>query len=497
MANSDRARIRALERQVALLQSQNAKLMALVEKLEARLRQNSTNSSMPPSSDLPKGKSPGDASAAPNDTASSEAASSEAGEPAPSGRGAAGDAKTTKRTAGGQVGHQGAHRPLEDASKVDRFHDHFPASCERCEHPLAPTPDANATRVQQLEMPPIRPQLHEHRLHGLTCACGHVTRATMPKAVPRGLFGVRLLAILATLTGSFRLSKRNTQRLLSTVLGVDASVGAISAAEGRVSDALQAPYDAAVAFAQAQPVAHADETSWRERRKRTWLWTLTTASVAIFMLQSSRGAEHARRLLGGFRGILVSDRFKSYGFVGMRRRQVCWAHLERDFTALAEARDGSFAQVAGAALIVQIELLWKAWHQARDGTLTRAQFQRAMKPIQTRIRSLLREGARSPCLVLRGKTKDIWAHRDALFTFVRHADVPPTNNAAERAVRHAVILRKTSFGTHSEAGSRFIERILTVHETLRIQERNVVEFIADAIEARLAGTPPPSLIVAT
>lgn len=473
MAQTDTARIAELEgllaaseARVAALEAQNAILLERLTKLEAKLGLNSSNSSLPPSTD--RGQNPN--------------------------RKAGGPGAKGKRPHGAQKGHRGNHRALLDASEVDHVHDHRPSECDLCGKKQRCVDDANATRFQQLVLPPVQPEVHEHRLHAMTCTCGHTTRAKLPRGIPRGILGVRLLAIASTLAGVFRLSKRSTQRALSMLFGVDVSVGAISEAEARVSAALEEPFNEAVRYIATQPVANADETSWREHRVGVWLWTLVTPLVCIFRIQAGRGTLEARKLLGRFRGVLGTDRLKSYGFWAMGKRQVCWAHLIRTFAWLEDQKEGTFAQIAGTALLEQTGAMFALWNRVREGALDRHEFRRHMKPIEARIHALLADAAQSPCDTLRSKTKDIVAHSRALFMFVRRDDVEPTNNVAERAIRHAVVMRKTSFGTYAQRGSRFIERMLTVNETLRLQKRCVLDFLVDAVYAHVTQTEFPSLL---
>lgn len=458
-------RIAELEAQVAALLAENAALRKRLEQIEEKLGLNSSNSSMPPSTD--RGKNP-------NRTAGTKAGGG--------------------RTPGGQKGHRGTSRALLPPEQVDAIVDHVPGSCARCGRRAATNALVDPTRHQVLDVPRIKPSVIEHRCWAYACRCGTTTRATLPADVPRGICGARLLATIALLTGVFRLSRRNAQRALSVLFGVDIALGTLSEAEQIVSESVQVADARARAYVQKQPVLHMDETSWRERRGGAWLWVAATSLVTVFMIAAGRGTETAKRLIGRFSGTLVTDRLATYDFWAISHRQVCWAHLIRTFRSLAETTEGCIAHRIGTALVVQSEKLFAAWHRVRDGTLTRAQFETAMRPMRREILALLREGASCGVTKVMSRCKGIYKHRRALFSFARLDGVEPTNNCAERALRHGVILRKTSFGTHSAGGSRFLERMLTVTETLRQQHRDVLEFLVDAVHAHFTQARSPSLL---
>ncbi len=448
---------------IAELRSTNAKLEKRVADLEMKLGQNSSNSSLPPSTDRGQNTQRNAKKGAPR--------------------------KKRKKRRGG-----GRHRELLPPEEVDAFYDHFPAECGGCGKRLPRTADAEPQRHQVTELPEVRPHVDEHRLHAVACRCGCVTRAELPADVPRGAFGPRLVATVALLTGLYRLSKRNTQRILGELFGVTISTGAVSNCERRVGDALKAPHEELHSFVQARDVLHADETSWQQQHKTHWLWVACTCTVSFFLIQAGRCTDNAKRLLGGFDGTLVVDRFASYNFRD-GPEQTCWAHLKRMFQGLAERTDGDGAKY-GVPLLEQTRKMFMLWRRVRDGTLQHRTLQRRIVPIRTEIERLLDEAATSPCIRTQGKAKALLKYRDALWTFVDVEGVPPTNNEAERALRHAVILRKLSFGTQSDRGSRFIERMLSAVDTLRKQERDVMGFLMDALAAKDTTATPPSLLPA-
>ena len=202
----------------------------------------------------------------------------------------------------------------------------------------------------------------------------------------------------------------------------------------------------------------------------------------------------AKELLGEAPGIVISDRYSGYGWILVRRRQACWAHLIRDFRKIENA--GGEAAAIGEALGECADELFHHWHRVKEGTLKRSSFRVYASQLRAEVRDLLLDGATLEHEKVSGMCKEILKVESALWTFVRVEGVEPTNNAAEQAVRPAVIWRKTSFGTQSKRGSEFVERILSTVATLRIQGRNVLEYLTEACRAALRGEPAASLLPA-
>jgi len=311
--------------------------------------------------------------------------------------------------------------------------------------------------------------------------------------VPTGGFGPRVQAIAALCTGAYHLSKRTTQSVLEDLFGVSRCVGTIANLEHATVQAVAEPVAEARRYVHQQAAASLDETGWREGRQRAWLWTAVTASVTVFVVRLSRGAKVAYELLGEhFGGYVVTDRWSAYTWYPTWRRQVCWAHLLRDFEAMIE-RGGPSREI-GEALRVQARQMFQWWHRVRDGTLAHASFAQYMWPIRHAIERLLDMGQTCGVQKTEGVCREILKVRQALWTFVRHEGVEPTNNAAERAIRPGVLWRKGSFGTQSADGSRFVEAIMTVVATLKQQHRNVLDYLTAACEAAMLGEAAPSLL---
>jgi transposase len=449
----------------ALLRTQVRTLLLRIEELERRLNQTSQNSSRPPSSNPPSVKLPP-------------------------------KRKPSGRKPGGQRGHDGHHRELVAADKVDAVVDHWPSACENCRHDLPPgirVEVGDPLRHQVAELPEVLGRVTEYRLHTQECpGCQWATECPWPKDVPTGAFGPRLTGVVAVLTGCYRMSTRMAEEVIRDVFGVQMSLGTVVRCEQTASEIVAPAVEEARAYAQQQAVAHADETSWRERRQKAWLWIMATTFVIVFYIHRRRNRVAARGLLGTFQGTLVSDRWAPY-LVHDGRRQICWSHLDRDFHAMSEYK-GKSGRI-GKELVRLTRKMFRWWHCVRDGTMTRARFQRKMRSLQQEVEDLLKQGVERAAPRVSGMCWDIIGnHGDALWTFVEIQGVEPTNNRAERPLRHAVMWRKSSYGSHSEEGSRFVERMLTIRATLRAQGRNVVHYVTQAIEASLRGLPPPSLL---
>lgn len=440
-----------------------AKLLARVQALEAQLAQNSSNSSRPPSTDPPGAAPPA--------------------KPA---------AKSLRRP-GGQPGHEKHHRTLLAADRVKQTTALFPTACRRCAKHLSgrdPVPYVH----QVVEIPRMLAQAHNYLLHSLLCeTCKVYTRAQLPSGVPTGSFGPRLQAMVAVCSGQYHMSKRMIEEMMCDFFDARLCLGSVANLEQDTSEALAAPVSEAAQYIKEQPIKHADETGWTEGKQRAWLWVAVASNVAVFLIRRSRGAVVAKELLGNaFTGILHSDRWNGYNWIPTSMRQLCWAHLVRQFKGFED--HGADGQRIGLALQVCSASMFGHWKRVRDGTLQRSSFQQYMRPIRSEVIALLREGSLCGVQKIAGRCREILKLEDALFTFVRAAGVEPTNNIAERAVRPAVLWRKGSFGTDSENGSRFVGRILTAVASLRMQRRNVLDYITEACEARLRDQPAPSLL---
>jgi transposase len=345
-------------------------------------------------------------------------------------------------------------------------------------------------------LPAIAAVVTEHRGHTRTCPrCGTRTHAAIPADVRGRIAGPRLTAAITYLSGARHDSKRGVEEVVEALFGVPVSLGTVAAAEQEASAALAPAHAEAVAAVRAAPVKNVDETGWKQAGRLCWLWAGVTGAVACFQVHARRGLAGLRALLGDHpAGVVVSDRWCAYNRLDAADRQLCWAHLKRDFRAMVDR--GGPSEAIGHELLCFVEDLFLDWHRVRDGTIQRATWRRAVAAGRPAFREVLQRGADCGCAKTAAVCRNLMDWEPALWTFARVEGVEPTNNAAERAVRPAVLWRKRSFGCHSEAGCRFVERILTVVQTLRHQRRPVFDFLADAIAARRQGRPTPQLLPA-
>jgi transposase len=449
--------------ELTALRAENARLQARVQALEARLGQNSTNSSRPPSSDPP------------------------ATPPRP-------PAPPTGRRRGGQPGHPPHQRALLPPEAVDQIIGHWPPHCRGCRVPLPQTAVGVPVRHQVTELPPVRAVVTEHQLHHVQCtACGTTTCAVLPPDVPPGAFGPQLQATVAVLSGRYRLSRREVVGVCTDVLGAPLAVGSVDRLCQATAQALAAPMTALEQAVQHAPVAHADETSWREAGQRCWLWVVVTALATVFTLAPSRSSGVIKGLLGeAFAGYLISDRWSAYTWVDPARRQVCWAHLKRDFQKLVDY--GGPGRAIGRDALRLLAGLFGAWADLRAEPTQRPRFVRRARQYQWRLRRVLERGQDCGCEKTANFCTGLLKLWPALWTFVTVPGIEPTNNAAEQAIRPAVLWRKGSFGTQSAAGNRFVERLLSIAATCKQHDRSLLAYVTAVCTAAQCRQPIPSLL---
>jgi transposase len=433
-------------------------LRTRMAELESKHVKNSTNSSLPPSSEHPHAKPV---------------------RPTPK----------SPRRSGGQPGHAKHQRPLLPSEQCQQVIPCVPPTCRRCAAPLSGT-DPQPLRHQVWDLPEIKPSVIEYQRHRLACRCGTVTCGALPAGVPTGQAGPRLIAFSGLLMSCFRQSKRRAALFLSMILNQPASPGWMVSLQKLAADVVQPAYDELVCQLPQEAVLYIDESPTKEGKAKSWIWTFVAATFTLFATRTSRAADILADWLGeAYTGVIHCDRARMYWSFG--RLQWCWAHLKRDFQGLIDSRCRTASRL-GRDLMRPTKEMFALWQKVRDGTLSRPAFVEQMKPIRAEVESLLLRGYFNARV--RGFCKGLWEHRQNLWTFLEVEGVEPTNNAAEQALRQAVIWRKLSFGTQSAEGSRFVERLLTVLETCRRQQRNVFTWLVDAVEARFAGKTAPSLL---
>lgn len=400
-------------------------------------------------------------------------------------------------------------RKLKPSEACEQVVEVKPAVCQGCGAPLQGDDD-QPHRHQVMELPPIEPWVIEYRLHQLGCdACGQMTRADLPSGVSASGYGERLSGLVALLSGPYRQSYRQVCDLMATVFGVPLSRGSVGRLRDEMRAALAAPVAAAKRYVQSQPRVHSDETGFPQgnrdgqnpARAKGWLWVLVTPLVSFFEVVLRRSQASAKALLGEtYAGIVTSDRYSAYTWIELAQWQPCWAHLKRDFTAMTERTGAS--QRIGEALLRRQRRLFRWWHRVRDGTLSRPQFIVQVNRLRQGFQTELAEAAALPItadentpLAKTVRTcRRLLKIEPALWTFVYTQGVEPTNNAAERALRPAVIWRRTSFGSQSQGGSEFVTRMLTVTTSLKAQGRNILAFLTQAFLAARKDEAAPSLL---
>jgi transposase len=399
---------------------------------------------------------------------------------------------------GGQPGHPPHLKQLLPPERVTRTETIVPAVCDGCGSALARTTgpaDPEPTRFQVVELPPLAVEVIEYQAHGRTCRrCGHLTRATIPAEIRAHSVAPRLTATLSYFSGCHGVSKRGVEEIAEAVFGAPIALGTVANLEQEVSAALEPSHRQALDAVRRAEVKYADETSWKLWGKLCWLWAAATTGVAAFVIHARRSALGLKAILGeSIEGIVHSDRWHVYLQVPEERRQLCWAHLKRDFRKIVES-GGPSAFVGRRGLRI-VKDLFVAWHAFEAGTIGRGRLQELIAPLERRFGKALVEGGLGDDARVATFCENLLNLESALWTFARVEGVEPTNNFMERLVRLAVLWRRRSFGCNSVAGCRFVERILTVVQTCRLRDRNVLEYLTQAVREHRSGREYANLIL--
>jgi len=440
------AAVQAYIRAIEAIVAQIPKLESRVAELESQPKLDSTNSSKPPSSDGPHVK------------------------PAP-------PRIPSGRKRGGQPGHARHERVILPPDEVV---DHKPPRCDRCCTKLSGD-DLDPIIDQVIDLPEKMRHVVHHRRHTLCCPeCqARTTAAPAPEAASG--FGPKLTAVTAYCSGVARMSKQTTERFFDEVCGIPISTGSISKLEAKVSAALQPIHEDARAHIEGRDV-NVDETSWKEGLNKAWVWVAVTTGLTVFIIRYKRNIPSFQDLVGLNPGIVTSDRFSVYNHLGVEKRQVCWAHLRRDFQAMIDRKNAG--SEIGTSLLENSDSLFMHWHLVRKKEDARETFlSETLSWLREEVKSLLERGSACSCKKTAAVCRELLKLEVSLWTFATTPGVEPTNNAAERALRHAVCWRKSSYGTDSPVGSRFVERILTAVASCRTQKRDVLDFLRQALAA--------------
>lgn len=450
------ARIESLIQQVGIL-----------EKKITSLSSNSSNSSKPPSTDGPGVIKP--------------------------------KKKKSRRSPGGQKGHKGHKRKLVPIEDVKHFHEHYPAACEKCAAPLDPATCEETSaplRHQTFELPEIKPIVSEHRCHELGCSCGHKTRAELPAEVAQSQFGPKVHGAIGYFTSVHKIGRRGIVEIMNTLCGLPLCLGSVCNCIQRVNPELEPVVEEARQSLTESANLNADETGWKCKGERHYLWVFVSPLVVYFRLAASRGAKVIRSVLGDvFKGVITSDDHSAYSSYHKKGiRQLCWAHIIRKLKALKDGRASPDAYIFSKNMLKEVGQIFSCWHAFREGVINREQLLNATTLMRARMKRYCQKYLVSPDGEVRTRAKRLLDNWNHLFTFLTHEGVEPTNNAGERAIRPAVQWRKICFGNQSDEGERFTERILTVTRTCQLQGKNPFHFLCELMEAAFKGCPRPSLI---
>lgn len=406
--------------------------------------------------------------------------------------------KPTGRKPGGQPGHPPHLKQLVPPERVNQTVRFVPTQCERCQASLpqqAGPNDPPPVRHQVADLPKVVAHITEYQGHARTCpCCGQVTRATIPADIRDHSIGPHLTATASYMVGCEGVSKRAVEGIFENIFQVQVSLGTIANLEEEMSAALAPAHTEIVAAARQAPVKYVDETGWKQAGQKRWLWVAATTTTVAFLIHRLRNLKALKALLGdAWQGIIGSDRWRAYDEIPVLQRQICWAHLKRNWDKMAER--GGKAKIVATCCLSVYRRVFERWHLFRGGGLTRTQLDDQMAPLMLELAEALRLGARCRERKTKRFCERLASVFPALWTFVVEEGVEPTNNHVERVQRRAVLWRRRSFGCHSARGCRFVERILSVVQTLRLQGRSVVAFLHESISAHRAGRPAPKLVM--
>ena len=378
--------------------------------------------------------------------------------------------------------------------EVDRFVDVYPEHCDVCGEKPPEVSDPQPWQVQVVEILEFGGrEIIEFHGHTVECHCGEWV-APAREQMPSSAFGPRLCALISMLTGSFQLSRRQVAPFLKATFGIDISLGSVSNIEGRMTKATADPSDEAMQRVISAQAKHIDETSWLRDAARCSVWVFATLTATVIRIAADGRRKTLRKLLGRSQGTLISDRASVFLYWSMKRRQICWSHLLRLFVGFSQ-RDGP-AAAFGKELIEYAGLVFLYWRRHREEKLPREEYVRLMEAVMAAMKPCLERAVRAEIAEVSGSCANLLAHWDAMWTFVYSPRIEPTNNHAERELRPVVLWRKRCFGTQSDRGDRFAERMLTVTQTARKQGLRPLDFLHRCYTAMLNGLPAPSLFAA-
>jgi len=432
-----------------------AAMQVQVQLLQERVNLNSRNSSKPPSSDGP-------------------------------GSGNRAQRRASQRKRGAQPGHKGHSRAMLDESEVDRVVDCKPEPV--CECGGAVQVGDEPQRHQVFDVPPLRARVDEYRIFSGRCrGCGRPHAGALPAGVPKGQLGPRALSLVGVLGTRYHLTQRKIRNLLDQLMGLRFSVGAISQAHGKVAGALKAPVAEAAASLCTAPALWMDETHYPREGVANWVWAAVQPLLAVFAIYPTRARYVIPDLIGSdCTALVTTDRYAGYAFIDPERRQVCWAHLLRDFNRIAQ-RQGLAGQIGRRLLGLGFVMFRRRQRGPLQG--------HGLDGLQQRMRAALERGTQQlQCTRTANTCANVLKLWPALWSFTSNPILQPTNNTAEQALRSLVLKRKISGPTRSLRGDQFLSRGFSVHETCLRQGVDLWHFMHRAVVAFIDNTTSPSLL---
>ncbi len=421
--------------------------------LKERLNNNSSNSSLPPSKDFKKKKK--------NNKSSG-------GKPR-----------------GGQPGHKGHYRELLESDEVDTIQQCvLPRYC-LCGGEIKAT--TNYMRHQVYELPVLKLHVTEYQLQKGCCGSCHQKQiAFLPEGITWGITGPRLTSFMSELVTKYGVSRREQKRFLSEHFSFHISLGTVFNKQKIVNSALELPVSELLTTVKQSTSVHADETGHNRDGKNQWMWGFISSTAAHFSIHASRGKKVLRSMMGDFKHTIISDRYAAYNQFDSSQRQLCWAHLKRDFTKLYEKEDKAISRL-GRNLLESESQLFKIWHEFKSEQVSRDELQRQAEPIRRRIGELLEQGSYTdPVLKASRFCKNLLENFDALWTFLDTEHVEPTNNHAERSLRPLVIWRKKYFFTRSDYGSEYVARTASINITCKLQGKSSFSILSQLMQNHFA-----------
>lgn len=435
-----------LSRRFEIIEAENKKLKIECADLKEHLNNNSSNSSLRPSSDFKKKKKKN-------------------------------NRQSSGKKGGGQPGHKGHHRELLPTDQVDFFLNcALPESC-LCGGKIKSSGDY--IRHQVHELPILKLNVTEYHLHKGCCEnCRSNHIASLPTGVTWGITGPRLTGFMSDLITKYGLSRREQKAFLSEHFNFNISLGTVFNKQKIVNAAMESPVAELLPIVKESISVHSDETGHNRDGKNQWMWGFISNTAAHFSIHASRGKKVLRAMMSDFKNIVVSDRYAAYNIFDSSQRQLCWAHLKRDFTKLSEKENKIIARI-GKNLLESESALFKIWHEFKSEKISRDELLRQTKPIRQHIGELLEQGSYTdPILKAARFCKNLLQNFNALWTFLDTDNVEPTNNHAERSLRPSVIWRKKYFCTRSDYGTEYVARSASINMTCRLQKKSSFEFLS-------------------